>query len=271
MEFKDKLEKLLKGRQKQAVAEAAGLVPSALSNFTRRGNVPRADVAFKLAKALDVPLDWLVDDEADFPPPENGGRALKDYEDREIMRDVARRYRLVAVELRTKIRAVDPSIYEDVEARWAELLGRALETPLDKPLDQELEDALDVAGGYSSGMFKINALMPDRFARLMEANGDDLPGKGEPDGPLDADSLRDDYAKIVDQNPIEAKAMMDLIGYREAYDLLPERREEFAFYIDSLARSYKENRTIPTQHEMMQAWQDRPMLKAAKRANPRRG
>jgi len=31
---------------------------------------PRVDLALKLARFFDVPLDWLADDAADWPPPE---------------------------------------------------------------------------------------------------------------------------------------------------------------------------------------------------------
>jgi len=31
---------------------------------------PRLDVALKLARFFDVPLDWLADDDRDWPPPE---------------------------------------------------------------------------------------------------------------------------------------------------------------------------------------------------------
>lgn len=40
-------------------------------NKVLRGSEPGARKALQLARRLEVPLDWLVDDEADWPPPQD--------------------------------------------------------------------------------------------------------------------------------------------------------------------------------------------------------
>ena len=48
---------------------SVGLAPTAISNYIASGSIPRADIALKIARAVGVPLDWLIDDSQDFPPP----------------------------------------------------------------------------------------------------------------------------------------------------------------------------------------------------------
>jgi transcriptional regulator with XRE-family HTH domain len=69
MKFAEKLARLTAEKNKQKVAIDAGLPPTAISNYITKNNVPRADTALALARALDVQLDWLVDDNRDWPPP----------------------------------------------------------------------------------------------------------------------------------------------------------------------------------------------------------
>ncbi|MEM1445168.1 MAG: helix-turn-helix transcriptional regulator [Planctomycetota bacterium] len=51
-----------------SVAESAGVNPSAMSRYINRGSRVPAEVVAPLAKALRVSIEWLVDDEQDWPP-----------------------------------------------------------------------------------------------------------------------------------------------------------------------------------------------------------
>ena len=69
MTFAEKLKLLLMHRTAREVAAQARIGPSAITNYLRRGSVPSANVALRLAKALDVDLMWLLDDSASWPAP----------------------------------------------------------------------------------------------------------------------------------------------------------------------------------------------------------
>ncbi|MEM9414982.1 MAG: helix-turn-helix transcriptional regulator [Planctomycetota bacterium] len=280
MDMSEKLKRIIGDRSANAFARSIGIGSATISRYLSGDATPTLKIALKIARSENVPLEWLADDEQDWPAPEGGGRQLKDYEDRDLMREIATRYRRAAVELRDKIRSVDPRIHKDTKARWAELLRRALDTPVDKPLDEELSKALDVAGPLSRAIFHINAFMPDKYALLLDSSGENLPGKGQPHGPLDANSLRQDYASLVEDQPAEASALLQLADFRIAHEMFPDRREEFAFYIDYLRQAYTEDGVVPSRDEMVRAWDDRPFVypkegkakprAAAKTFDPRR-
>jgi hypothetical protein len=69
MGFKEKLARLTGGRIKSQVAREAGLPQTTVSDYINKGYIPRADLALRLAKALDVSVEWLIDDEQGWPPP----------------------------------------------------------------------------------------------------------------------------------------------------------------------------------------------------------
>ena len=69
MNFTEKLTRLTEDRSKSAVAAEAGLPPTAISNYLNKKHTPAADTALKIARALQVPLEWLVDDEQEWPQP----------------------------------------------------------------------------------------------------------------------------------------------------------------------------------------------------------
>lgn len=69
MKMRDKLLKLVASEPIAKVARRAKVSPSTISNLVNRGSIPRADNALLLARALNVPLEWLVDDLQGWPPP----------------------------------------------------------------------------------------------------------------------------------------------------------------------------------------------------------
>ena len=72
MSFGEKLAALLaENRRTQSdVAKAVGVSQTTLSDYLRKGSEPMSSVAFRLAKTLDVPLAWLLDETQGMPPPD---------------------------------------------------------------------------------------------------------------------------------------------------------------------------------------------------------
>jgi len=69
MKINEKLKRLVEGKNKAEISRRAGLAPTALNDYAVKGCQPRYDIASRLAKSLRVPLDWLADDQAGWPPP----------------------------------------------------------------------------------------------------------------------------------------------------------------------------------------------------------
>jgi transcriptional regulator with XRE-family HTH domain len=98
MRFADKLSQLAADENKARLSRAAGLPPNAINDYINKGHRPGIDNALALAKVLKVPLEWLVNDAAEWPPPEsNSGHQASLVSDRELMLEVARRHRLELV------------------------------------------------------------------------------------------------------------------------------------------------------------------------------
>lgn len=60
--FNDRLEKLLKERnlQKKDLADAIGISANGISTWKATGTIPRADIAIKIARYLNVSVEFLV-------------------------------------------------------------------------------------------------------------------------------------------------------------------------------------------------------------------
>lgn len=68
MSIHEKLERLTDDRFKTRVARKAGLTANALHAYLKRKQMPRADNALRLARALGVSVEWLIDDTQEWPP-----------------------------------------------------------------------------------------------------------------------------------------------------------------------------------------------------------
>jgi transcriptional regulator with XRE-family HTH domain len=68
MTFHEKLERLTEDRKKTVVSRRAGLPDSAVSNYITKLQEPPITIAVRLARVLQVELEWLVDDEREWPP-----------------------------------------------------------------------------------------------------------------------------------------------------------------------------------------------------------
>lgn len=60
--FNARFERLLieKGKNKADIADAVGISRTGMSSWKDNDRIPRADVAVRIAKILDVPVDYLV-------------------------------------------------------------------------------------------------------------------------------------------------------------------------------------------------------------------
>lgn len=99
MTFTEKLTRLTAEQSKKRIAKAAGLPNAAISNYISKKQMPRGDKALALARALEVPVEWLLDDEQDeWPAPKIAKPSIAAFSDDELMMELARRYRHAIVE-----------------------------------------------------------------------------------------------------------------------------------------------------------------------------
>lgn len=68
MTFREKLARLTDDRKKNKIAARAGMSPAAFYDLLHKNHTPRAATALRVARALGVDLDWLIDDSQDWPP-----------------------------------------------------------------------------------------------------------------------------------------------------------------------------------------------------------
>jgi hypothetical protein len=68
MTFTEKLSRLTEDRTKTKVSRRAGLHPTAISNYLVKGCVPRGDIALRIARAIGVSAEWMLDDAQGWPP-----------------------------------------------------------------------------------------------------------------------------------------------------------------------------------------------------------
>jgi len=93
MDWIEKMEKLLNGRSYAVIERAAGWPDNTLSNAVRGEQMPGADKAIRLARALGVPAEWLFDDDQGCPPPTRPAGELLDAQ--QLAQDPAMREALV--------------------------------------------------------------------------------------------------------------------------------------------------------------------------------
>jgi len=120
MEFTEKLKRLAERIGKAKLARAAGLPSTAVSNYLFKGQMPRADNALALARAAGVPLDWLIDEKQDWPPPKPGAVSPQGFSDEDLMREVCRRAKLEALRVSHELERLEkvnwPAFVREVAA-----------------------------------------------------------------------------------------------------------------------------------------------------------
>jgi hypothetical protein len=134
-------------RSRAQLAKNADLEPSVLHNYIKRDSAPMAVTALRLARAMKVPVEWLIDDAQDeWPPPdsEKRGGGIANASDREIMIEAARRYRRAVIDY---ISAQDAADKFDWKAAADELEKLAPGEPLPAALEraQYIWDTLNLS------------------------------------------------------------------------------------------------------------------------------
>jgi transcriptional regulator with XRE-family HTH domain len=159
VEFQRKIRKLTEGLNRAEIARRAGVKPTVLNNYINRGSEPMAKAAWRLAVALDVPADWLLDDEADFPPPARAAAAGATTE--QLAAELGRRLGGVGAVMLAKL-------YRAEKIDWLAAARELLDASPDKPLPSRLRDAIELPGAIN--LLAAELLRFDPFTPL-----DDVP------------------------------------------------------------------------------------------------
>ena len=135
MKFHEKLRRRVDdlGLNKARAARDVGLPESTISNYLATDeSLPRIDIAAKIAKAIHVPLQWLADDAADWPPPEVID-PLERMDDDILMFEVCKRHRR---ELKPFFQAIECAEKED----WKGILDAFVGWKPGDPLPEKAKD-----------------------------------------------------------------------------------------------------------------------------------
>lgn len=137
MTFQDKLKRCAADVNKSQAGRAAGLQPTTISNYMAKGSIPRADIALKIARALDVPLDWLVDDSQGWPPPPSAPIAAISTE--QLVSELGHRLSGVGALLRAKVLTAQM-------VDWYRVAMELMRTKPDAPLEERTAAAIQLPG-----------------------------------------------------------------------------------------------------------------------------
>jgi transcriptional regulator with XRE-family HTH domain len=189
MKFTEKLAKLTEGKNKQKLGEDAGLPQTAISNYISKGNVPRVDSALALARALNVPLEWLVDDEQDWPPPSGDTNSLTIASDDDLMREVCRRFRMEA------LRVVD-GLDQAKETNWKELAETLRKSTY--PLPPSIARLARVPASLHAALLELHRFDPSQESYFFH---DQLPGRNLDPNELTTDRLEAHFNEFEIKEP----------------------------------------------------------------------
>ena len=171
MKFAEKLAQLTDGKNKQRIGRDAGLPPTAISDYIAKNHIPRADTALKLARALKVPLEWLVDEAQEGPPPSASNSSpesiLPNIPFGPLIRELARRYRLDALDVRQKL-------HDARKVDWSKVFADVQALPADAPISRELTRHLKLAEEVTIGVLTTTTRYDIRLAA--DFLHDQLPG-----------------------------------------------------------------------------------------------
>jgi transcriptional regulator with XRE-family HTH domain len=136
MDFWEKLAALtIESGSKSRAAKVAGLPASAISNYISKRQMPRGDKVLVLAKALDVNLLWLLDENrTESPAPkfqEHYAPSPSDLSDRQLMQEVVRRRRRVRAQAMMHLTEC-----ENID--WAAVRSRIASIPLGGPIPPDI-------------------------------------------------------------------------------------------------------------------------------------
>lgn len=174
MTFGEKLGKLTEGRNRAELSRKAGLPPNAISDYINKAYLPRVDTARAIANVTGVSLDYLADDEQDWPPPATSKADASTASDAELMLEVCRRFRRAAVNLHSALEAAE-------RFDWISVALSFLSTPSGAEISEGLLPSLEAAGMLEMMEFEIDSFDPSSVATGLH---NQLPGRA-----LDAEEL----------------------------------------------------------------------------------
>ena len=219
--FAEKLAKLTEDDNKSKVAAKAGLPPTAISDYINKGNIPRSDKALALAKALRVPLEWLVDDAMDLPvPPElkPAAPSASMLSDDDLLFELARRYRNDMIrldKLLTMAEQIDYGLVRDV-------MKTGMHT---SPSMQKDMAAITTV----PGMITFEVIASDNRYSIDKAaqdNHERLPGKERKPEYLTIDAMKARFAKLKNKPGFKTQLMAAIKFMGEGgFDQLMRARE----------------------------------------------
>jgi hypothetical protein len=134
MDFTQKLIHLTANLNKSKLATEAGLPATAISNYITKKQIPRGDSALVIARALKVPLEWLLDDTQEWPPPPTTSASSMSTD--QLAEELGRRMGGIAVAMLAKLVRVSGA---DFVALTRELLAADPEADLPRKTRQIFE------------------------------------------------------------------------------------------------------------------------------------
>ncbi|HEX4055988.1 MAG TPA: helix-turn-helix transcriptional regulator [Tepidisphaeraceae bacterium] len=177
------------------MARKADLPPNAVSDYINKNYLPRVDTALALARALNVPLDWLADDRQDWPPPAKwDAYAAENLPDGLLMREVCRRLRLASLDIKDLIEKAE-------RVDWVSISKLILEQPEGSPLPPSIAPEIDL--GYSL-LFADGRLLKFEASHIATAHWRDLPPIDTPEGELAMHVLLGRLRKLNDRPGLSA-------------------------------------------------------------------
>lgn len=183
------------GSQRE-LASKVGIKPQALSQYMS-GSVPKPGTIYKLAKELDVGLNYLLDDGEPVsgrPPSFNPKAPLWSVGDHELMFEYARRYRRAALDIHRLL--TDLEMKDRPWLQWAVNLWMIR---FDAELDAQQWAKIDGVM-YLFHHLDQMARWPDPSA-FCEMHHDELPGSELDPDELTLKAFRERHQRIIEANP----------------------------------------------------------------------
>lgn len=186
--FAEKLAELTKVKGKAKVARAAGLSPATITDYLQRGNIPRADNALALARALGVPLDWLVDDTRNLPAPSIEKPSTHQLSDTEVIREFCRRFRLRMVEHWHELKQAEA-------VDWARVAAAVLAVPGGQPLPRDERNEMKLIEQLEQLVLDNSRFNPSIASYTFHS---ELPGHDLAEDELTSESLMQRWRRLRD-------------------------------------------------------------------------
>jgi transcriptional regulator with XRE-family HTH domain len=193
VKFLEKLHRVSQGINKSEALRGVGLKPNTISTYlAKKNSLPRADIAFKISRALNVPVAWLLDDDQGWPPPSIEKPGIGSIGDDELVLELARRYRRLALRCLSIVEVLE-------KARWEEVARQIFALPFGAKLPAEVEKAREVLW-FAATMLEFSKTTFDPKIQA-DLHHSEMPGSERAPGELDINSIEDRASKAVNSDP----------------------------------------------------------------------